>query len=117
MGARGGKLPATAKVAAKLRQKPLYEKTFKIMLMTCHDDLTFAPNLLILHAEFVQPKRSTYASNVSNSEGLSHSDPVKRPKSGGLSDTEKPVMFFAYQAQMIAIRDWETPLKLSLKNM
>ena len=54
------------------------------------------------------PKRSTYASNVSNSGGFSdtvtHESNVS--KSGGLSDTDK-LMYFAYRAEMIAIRDWE----------
>ena len=54
------------------------------------------------------PKRSTYASNVLNSEGLSdtvtHASNVS--KSGGLSDTDK-LMYLAYRAEMIAIHNVE----------
>ena len=48
---------------------------------------------------------------------MTQSNVSKLDESEGLSDTDKPVMFFAYQAEMIAVRDWETPLKLSLNDL
>ena len=54
------------------------------------------------------PKRSAPASNVSNSGGLSDTvtHELNVSKSGGFSDTDK-LMYLAFRAEMIAIRDLE----------